>query len=448
MPRVPTPLGSRATSTTPTADLGSSDSVNNGHVHAPTNLASSDETSFEPSMEPFDVTGNTAGPSDGEEGGSASLEDMLTNTNGFNIVGKSSGPSAEQSVEHQLQKPEQRKQSTYEAEREANQERNKRMLMELGIDVFQDELFAGIRNPGKLKKTPIRQPAKKKKKRTSNGSRKPADQTSSLAKARDAKARKRARGDKKNTEAPSAHNTPEDEPMQSENEGRDEPDANDNQKQQLPSIPPAQSQTSPSNAPTTSSVADYLIAGRIAMDGIFDSSEHQQMLDDWIDFEYAMGPQDPKKTKLSKRARPQQVADWLDRQPGYTVAPPIGKPLDYGMSWCTWWRSMQPRWRREGDMLGDLKLARDEAVAEDWVNLSKAGYHGMFLVLLSLSWWLAAAKEESDRRWCMEAIDDVAWVLKQLLHRLRRVDVDEVENEGAQRGNKRYSTIDLITSQF
>lgn len=187
------------------------------------------------------------------------------------------------------------------------------------------------------------------------------------------------------------------------------------------------------------------------MNTVFVLPKHQEMLDDWLRFEHIMGPQDPKKSRLTKKARPQPVADWLDRQPGFHVAPPIGTPLEYGTSWCTWWRSMQPRWRREGDKLGDVQLSRCEMVDEAWVNVAKAGCNGIFLVLVSLSWWLVAAKEDSDRCWCLEAIDDVGWVLKQLVRRFANVveeEADALEDEGAQRGKKRYPIIYFINMRF
>lgn len=100
---------------------------------------------------------------------------------------------------------------------------------------------------------------------------------------------------------------------------------------------------------------------------------------------------------------------------------------------------MQPRWRREGNTTGDMVLAYREVDGESWLNVAKAGSQGIVLALVSLSWWVVAATNDVDQCWSIAAVDDVAWVLKQLVQRFGNVDkeVDAADEEGAQRGKKR-----------
>lgn len=90
-------------------------------------------------------------------------------------------------------------------------------------------------------------------------------------------------------------------------------------------------------------------------------------------------------------------------------------------------------------MEGDMALVRRQVDDENWLNVAKAGANGIVLALISLSWWSLGAKEDSDRQWCSDAVDDVGWVLKQLIRRFAKPEeeVDEIDEEGAQRSKKR-----------
>lgn len=91
-------------------------------------------------------------------------------------------------------------------------------------------------------------------------------------------------------------------------------------------------------------------------------------------------------------------------------------------------------------MAGDMALIRRQVDDENWLNVAKAGANGIVLALVSLSWWSLGAKGDSDRQWCSDAVDDVAWVLKQLVRRFTKPEeeVDDIDEEGAHRGRKRY----------
>jgi hypothetical protein len=70
----------------------------------------------------------------------------------------------------------------------------------------------------------------------------------------------------------------------------------------------------------------------------------------------------------------------------------------------------------------------------------KGGLNGYLLVLLSLSWWLAVADTDSKRNICISTLDDVEWVLQQMVNILGKrseVESDGCEDEGEARAPKR-----------
>ena len=61
----------------------------------------------------------------------------------------------------------------------------------------------------------------------------------------------------------------------------------------------------------------------------------------------------------------------------------------------------------------------------DWTPLLQGGPNGMYLVVVSLGWWLLAASKAADEKpaeWAQveEALADVEWVLGHLLSFLTR----------------------------
>ena len=80
----------------------------------------------------------------------------------------------------------------------------------------------------------------------------------------------------------------------------------------------------------------------------------------------------------------------------------------FGTSWKTWWQSMQPAWRGRN-------LSRNIPSDANWSPLLYGGANGLFLVILSLAWWIRADRSNniSDDR-IADAIEEVSWVLEHL----------------------------------
>lgn len=95
---------------------------------------------------------------------------------------------------------------------------------------------------------------------------------------------------------------------------------------------------------------------------------------------------------------------------------------------------MQPVWRIKD---GEGELQRHDVPDESWPEIMKGGGNGFFLVLISLSWWMEAAKEKTDKDDCLSVVDDVMWVLEQMVARLEELDGSGSGEEDAARYSKR-----------
>ncbi|KAJ7073669.1 hypothetical protein C8F01DRAFT_1360496 [Mycena amicta] len=108
--------------------------------------------------------------------------------------------------------------------------------------------------------------------------------------------------------------------------------------------------------------------------------------------------------------------------PGITAIGNIGV---YDKSWWAWWNECQPSWRK---INGDRPVREDPA-GHLWEGLAVRGKNGLLTVIATLSWWGQAmvkdGRTQVSRSW-LDAIDDVSWVLQELLkdhnHTLARIE--------------------------
>lgn len=83
----------------------------------------------------------------------------------------------------------------------------------------------------------------------------------------------------------------------------------------------------------------------------------------------------------------------------------------YCKSWTDWWKSCQPLWR--GDKGWPLPQVSDGTAT--WGKLCARGKNGLFLVIMSTTWWAHSLKTADQRRFFEEAMDDIRWVIEQQL---------------------------------
>jgi hypothetical protein len=113
--------------------------------------------------------------------------------------------------------------------------------------------------------------------------------------------------------------------------------------------------------------------------------------------------------RLETTGRPNVVAPWLKSGRKYDTPPNIPDHAKYATAWWTWWITHQPKWHEA------QKLLRDTHKGEEWSQLCRGGSNGIFMLILSLSWWLGVIGELSND--ILKAIRDVLWVFDQLLTR-------------------------------
>ena len=114
---------------------------------------------------------------------------------------------------------------------------------------------------------------------------------------------------------------------------------------------------------------------------------------------------------LSSALRPELLGRWINSR--RRQAPVIEDLAVYVVSWRKWWASLQPQSRRLPG--GSGKLSQVVETGERWEELRKRSINGFFNVVVSLGWWYAALKSPAQRRIYGEIVDDVSWVLDQLL---------------------------------
>jgi len=118
---------------------------------------------------------------------------------------------------------------------------------------------------------------------------------------------------------------------------------------------------------------------------------------------------------LTTESRPEQIAWWFQigrRSFVRKKFPVIDDPDAYGKQWVEWWKKVQPDWRDVEDW-PDQPFDVGE---KDWGSLPNGGKDGLFVAMVSLGWWILAQDPASSlSKFLIDAIEDVTWVVNQLI---------------------------------
>lgn len=80
----------------------------------------------------------------------------------------------------------------------------------------------------------------------------------------------------------------------------------------------------------------------------------------------------------------------------------------YSEKWIDWWTSCQPSWRQSEDW----PLPREGPGPVNWpIRTCARGKSGLFLVVMSTTWWACSIQSEDDWGKFDEAVDDLHWVI-------------------------------------
>ena len=90
--------------------------------------------------------------------------------------------------------------------------------------------------------------------------------------------------------------------------------------------------------------------------------------------------------------------------------PDIDNIEDFEEQWVEWWSVCQPEWR-DTDC---WPFPQEDTVGCDWGDLPDGGKDGLFLVMVSLGWWIYARDPAEDSR-VDDIISDVTWVIDGLV---------------------------------
>ena len=121
-------------------------------------------------------------------------------------------------------------------------------------------------------------------------------------------------------------------------------------------------------------------------------------------------------SKLPTNPRPDEIVWWFKhgrRRFGENNIPLIQSVQDFEDKWIQWWTKIQPEWRDTENW----PFPQDDATEEDWGHLLEGGKDGLFIVVVSLGWWIHA-RVLLEKSKVADAIIDVSWVITNIVSRL------------------------------
>jgi hypothetical protein len=116
--------------------------------------------------------------------------------------------------------------------------------------------------------------------------------------------------------------------------------------------------------------------------------------------------------RLSKTSRPEEVEIWMKtRKRSPDKVPVVLDASSYGSKWVQWWTESQPQAR-------DVRawpFPKEPIDDTSWWKFPAHGRNGLFLAVMAISWWAPAVKLASDIAYFEEAVDDLHWVIRELI---------------------------------
>ena len=120
----------------------------------------------------------------------------------------------------------------------------------------------------------------------------------------------------------------------------------------------------------------------------------------------------------SAKSRPNEVSMWMKARlfdPKHI--PFISDPGLYAREWTEWWTLCQPAWRQGKGW----PLPKDNQTATNWCKFAYRGQNGLFLVVMSTTWWASSIQSAKDWAGFDEAVEDIQWVLDQVISSLEAI---------------------------
>ena len=83
----------------------------------------------------------------------------------------------------------------------------------------------------------------------------------------------------------------------------------------------------------------------------------------------------------------------------------------YRVEWIGWWTACQPKWRSTQSW----PFPKGGGGDGSWEEFPARGKDGIFLAIMATCWWAQAVASAEDFLLFEEAIDDVHWVVQELI---------------------------------
>ena len=117
-------------------------------------------------------------------------------------------------------------------------------------------------------------------------------------------------------------------------------------------------------------------------------------------------------SRLPTGSRPLEIGAFMKNGRKYEKAPNLSKEKvqGLGLTWMIWWSDLQPA-ERSTEAWPFNRTPLDGC---EWNVLRQGGPNGIYLVIVSLAWWLRGAAESEARNKVFEAIADVSWAVSQM----------------------------------
>jgi len=107
-----------------------------------------------------------------------------------------------------------------------------------------------------------------------------------------------------------------------------------------------------------------------------------------------------------------------------------------------WWIAIQPKWR----LADDGSFIYSMLAGEDWHSLHKGSSSGLYIIVITLSWWVKTLTLDDSHIHIWTAVHDITWVIDQvykkvkpMLSRKKRGQEESEQSSNA----KRFITIKL-----
>lgn len=84
----------------------------------------------------------------------------------------------------------------------------------------------------------------------------------------------------------------------------------------------------------------------------------------------------------------------------------------YRDNWIGWWTASQPKWRSTESW----PFPKSVENIGGWEDFPARGPNGIFLAVMATCWWAQAMTSAEDFMLFEEVVDDVHWVIQQLIH--------------------------------